>query len=114
MEEEKSDGGDCDEQGKRAHGDPAKRGLFSFRCSCCSCCSRSSTRGFQLFWYCRISEFLSVEIRDGNANTVFDFALSQFIKKWPPFVIFFQILGHMFRKKNVARVAAIHDALRRV
>jgi hypothetical protein len=62
-------------------------------------------------WNLGISNSVAVKINHVNADAVFHFALAKIVKEGSPARVLFQIVGHVFRQKDVSRVAAIHHSL---
>ena len=68
----------------------------------------------KLVWNVRVSDSVIVEIDDADTHTVFDFIFTEIVQLRTPLRILFQIIGDMFRKKDVTGIAAIHHPLRDV
>ena len=69
------------------------------------------SKSVKFFRKVRIPDFVSVEINDTNTHAVFHFPCAKIMQKRLPMLVFFQIFGDMFGKKNVPRIAAIHHSL---
>jgi hypothetical protein len=68
----------------------------------------------ELFRQFRVPEFLSVEIDNGNAEAVFDFAFAEIVQAWLPLAVLLQIFRGSPGDKDVARIPTIHHPLRHV
>src|SRR5213596_384824 len=56
----------------------------------------------------------TIQIYDVQFDAVLHIDCAKIVQQWAPSLVLFQIFGHMFRKKNVTRIAAVHHPLRHV
>ena len=58
-----------------------------------------------------IAQLMIIEIYHTDVHSMLHLAFPELVKKRTPARILFQVVGHMFGKKNVTGVAGVHDAL---
>src|SRR5207237_848366 len=58
-----------------------------------------------------IARLMVIEIYHTDLHSMLHLAFPELVKERTPARILFQVVGHMFGKKNVTGVASVHDAL---
>jgi hypothetical protein len=62
----------------------------------------------------RIAETILVEVKQVQAQPVFDFAFTKIMQIWLPMPVLAQVVGHVSRQKNVSGIATIQHSLRNI
>src|SRR5262249_17898321 len=69
-----------------------------------------SLERLELLGQLRITDFAVVNIRNADAHAMFHFAWAQIMQAGPPLLVFFEVFGDAFRKKNVSSIPTVHHS----